>query len=42
MSRLWLLAHRQELHDDPVIYAVTDPGSLALGACTALVLVSAA
>ena len=42
MSRLWLLAHRQELHDDPVVYAVTDPGSVALGLCGALVLLSAA
>lgn len=30
-SRVWLLAHRGELHDDPVEFAVRDRVSLALG-----------
>lgn len=29
--RIWLLSHRGELHDDPVIFAVKDPVSLMLG-----------
>jgi len=32
LSRLWLLASRGELHEDPVVYAITDKRSLALGA----------
>ena len=33
VSRTWLKAHRGEMHDDPVVFAVTDRGSLACGAC---------
>jgi 4-hydroxybenzoate polyprenyltransferase len=32
ISRVWLLAVRKQLDDDPVAFAVTDPSSLALGA----------
>lgn len=32
LMRIWLLSHRGELHDDPVIFAVKDPVSLALAA----------
>lgn len=32
ISRMWLKAHRGEMHDDPVLYAVRDPVSLACGA----------
>jgi 4-hydroxybenzoate polyprenyltransferase len=39
VSRLWLLAHRQQLHEDPVVYALSDPGSLALGAASVVTLV---
>ncbi|HEV2619197.1 MAG TPA: UbiA family prenyltransferase [Acidobacteriaceae bacterium] len=31
LSQLWLLASRGELHEDPVVYAVTDKRSLLLG-----------
>ena len=31
ISRIWLLAHRGELDDDPVAFAVKDPISLGLG-----------
>ena len=31
LSRLWLLASRGDLHEDPVVYAITDRRSLALG-----------
>ena len=30
LNRSWLLAHRGELHDDPVVYAVMDHGSRAI------------
>lgn len=32
ISRMWLKAHRGEMHDDPVIYAVRDPVSVMCGA----------
>ncbi len=41
ISRVWLLASRGELDEDPVIFAVTDKVSLLLGAVTALVVVLA-
>lgn len=28
ICRTWLLAHRGQMHDDPVVFAVKDPGSL--------------
>ena len=31
LSRLWLLASRGDLHEDPVVYAITDRRSIALG-----------
>lgn len=36
ISRAWSLAHRGRMHDDPVVFALTDRGSLALGALSAL------
>lgn len=41
ISRVWLLARRGELHDDPVQFAITDRVSLGVGALAA-VLVAAA
>jgi 4-hydroxybenzoate polyprenyltransferase len=36
IQRVWLLAHRGELHDDPVVFALRDPVSWLHGAaCTA-------
>ena len=32
VSRIWLLAHRGQLHDDPVAFAVKDRISLVYGA----------
>lgn len=40
-GRIWLLCGRQELHDDPVLFAVKDRVSLLLGAVGALGLVTA-
>jgi 4-hydroxybenzoate polyprenyltransferase len=34
LMRVWVLSHRRELHDDPVIFALKDPASLLLGAVT--------
>lgn len=31
ISRLWLLAHRGRMHDDPVVFALTDRMSYAVG-----------
>jgi len=30
-ARIWLLTHRGELNDDPVLFAVRDPWSYVLG-----------
>ena len=38
ISRVWLLASRGQLHEDPVVYAITDRRSWLLGAiCAAIV-----
>lgn len=39
IARLWLLAGRGELHDDPVLFTLRDPASWAVGAVAAAVLV---
>ena len=36
LTRLWLLAHRQQLNDDPVVFALRDPQSWASGVLVAL------
>lgn len=41
ISRMWMLAHRGELHDDPVLFAIRDRTSWLVGALVALVLVAA-
>jgi len=42
LSRVWLLASRGELDEDPVIFAVTDRMSLLIGVAIALIAVLAA
>jgi 4-hydroxybenzoate polyprenyltransferase len=37
MSRVWMLAHRGRMHEDPVIFAVRDRVSLGIGALLVLV-----
>jgi 4-hydroxybenzoate polyprenyltransferase len=38
ISRVWLLAHRGNLHDDPIIFALKDRVSYLVGALTLIVL----
>jgi len=42
ISRLWFLAKRRELNHDPVVFAVTDKSSLAVGVGVGLLLLLAA
>ena len=41
LFRLWLQASRGELHEDPVVYAITDTRSLLLGLVVVAVVLSA-
>ncbi len=41
LSQVWMLASRGEMHDDPVVWAITSKRSLLLGAVIALVVWSA-
>jgi 4-hydroxybenzoate polyprenyltransferase len=41
ISRLWLLASRGELDEDPVVYAITDKRSLFLGVLVVVIVLSA-
>lgn len=38
ISRVWLLAHRGQMHDDPVVFALKDVSSYVVGALTIFVL----
>jgi len=42
ISRMWLLAHRGRIHQDPIVAAVRDPASYAIGALVAAVMYVAA
>jgi len=41
ITRLWLLAHRGVVTDDPILFTVKDPVSYAVGAVVALIIVGA-
>jgi 4-hydroxybenzoate polyprenyltransferase/phosphoserine phosphatase len=41
ISRTWLMAHRGKMHDDPIVFALTDKVSYLIGALTLAVLWSA-
>lgn len=41
LMRLWMKASRDELHEDPVIYAITDGRSLMLGVLVVVIVLSA-
>ena len=38
LSQVWMLASRGEMHDDPVVFAITDKRSLLLGVLMAAVI----
>lgn len=37
ITRAWMLAHRGQMHDDPVVFALRDPVSLLIGASMGIV-----
>ena len=41
ISRVWLLTHRGEMHDDPIIFALTDTHSRYVLLACALILLGA-
>jgi hypothetical protein len=41
LSRVWLLAHRGQMHDDPIVFALRDSVSRWIGAAFFLVFVLA-
>jgi 4-hydroxybenzoate polyprenyltransferase/phosphoserine phosphatase len=41
LTRIWFLAHRRELRDDPVVFALRDPWSWAIGAMIAVAIMAA-
>ena len=41
ISRVWILAHRGEMDDDPIVFAVKDPQSLITGLCIMAVFITA-
>ena len=41
VSRVWLLAGRGELDEDPVLFAVTDRMSLLIGLCVLIIVLFA-
>jgi 4-hydroxybenzoate polyprenyltransferase len=38
VSRIWLKTYRQELHEDPLVFALTDHPSIAVAAICAVLL----
>lgn len=37
ITRVWMITHRGQMHDDPVVFAIRDPASLVVGALFGLV-----
>ena len=33
ISRAWLIAHRGQMHDDPIVFAIKDKTSWVVGIC---------
>ncbi|MGB6191778.1 MAG: prenyltransferase, partial [Terracidiphilus sp.] len=42
LNRVWLLASRGEMEEDPVVFAMRDPLSLAVGLAVAIIAIAAA
>jgi 4-hydroxybenzoate polyprenyltransferase len=41
ISRMWMIAHRGQMHEDPIVFALKDPASYLIGAATLGVLLMA-
>ena len=41
LGRAWFLSVRGQMHDDPIVFAIRDPASYAIGAAAVLVLLAA-
>ncbi|HEX3279592.1 MAG TPA: UbiA family prenyltransferase [Pyrinomonadaceae bacterium] len=41
ITRVWLLAHRGKMHDDPIVFTVKDPASYVVGLMVVAVVVAA-
>lgn len=41
VSRVWMITHRGDMHDDPIVFALTDGPSLVIGALAAAIVVGA-
>jgi hypothetical protein len=41
VSRMWMITHRGDMHDDPIMFALSDLPSLAIGALALAIVVSA-
>ncbi len=41
ISRIWLLTHRGEMHDDPIVFALKDRTSRVIGAVAVAIIVAA-
>src|SRR5262249_31262481 len=42
MSRVWMIAYRGKMHQDPVVFALKDKVSYLVGLCAGAVMVAAA
>ncbi|MFP4527342.1 MAG: UbiA family prenyltransferase [Candidatus Kapaibacterium sp.] len=42
ITRIWLLAHRDRMHDDPIVFTVKDKTSYAIGILIAILVIGAA
>jgi len=41
ISRMWMITHRGDMHDDPIVFALTDGPSYLIGAVAVAIVVGA-
>jgi 4-hydroxybenzoate polyprenyltransferase len=41
VSRMWMITHRGRMHDDPIVFALTDGESLVIGALAGAIVIGA-
>jgi len=41
VSRMWMITHRGDMHDDPIVFALTDGPSLVIGALAVAIVIGA-